>query len=139
MCFLVWLRLFNSSSLPIFFFYYSRVALILHLFTHSPSSSTCYLCLLCFTAMLHCFSSSSASSFFAPSSSFPVHSSYHLLIFVSPLTSLFFLPPNHSPPPPPLSLPSFSLLSLLFLPLSPLFLPPSVPLFATSQIPKALL
>lgn len=45
-CFLVCLSLFNSSSFTIPYSCYSRVTLILHLFTHSPSSSTCYLCLI---------------------------------------------------------------------------------------------
>lgn len=51
MCFLVWLSLFNSSL------HQYSLSIILEslsscLFTHSPSSSTCYLCLLYFTPPL---------------------------------------------------------------------------------------
>ncbi len=135
MCFLVRLSLFNSSSLPIFSFYYSQVTLILCLFTHSPSSSTCYL--LYFTPpLLHC----------SPLPLLPFLCSCHpLSLFIVRLISSFLCPlfislssffhPTISSPScvsPPLSVfyCSSSSLCLLF------FLSPSVALFITCWIPK---
>lgn len=88
MCFLVCLILFNSSSLPVFSSYYSRFTLILRLFTHSLSSSTCYLCLLHFTSpLLHC--SFLRSALF--SCSLFISSAHFCALFYF----VFFHPPNH--------------------------------------------
>lgn len=93
-CFLVCLILFNSSSLPIFSSYYSRLTLILCLFTHSLSSATRYLCLLYFTfPLLHCSLLPLLS--FLHSALFSCSSFISSAHFCALFYFVFFHPPNH--------------------------------------------